>query len=120
MSQSKVELLGALMGYPRLSPHGRNGSGVWFAIGFLFREDPIRRFGEMAGQGPDGLLVALAPGDALVEASNVAVRGVAAIEADRVGGFDECPLEIAFDIWAGRPQAVLGAASVGVGGRPRI
>src|SRR5207245_2137 len=102
---------GSSHGLAALIPRGRNGGGVWFAIGFLFGEDPIRRFGEMAGQGPDGLLVALAPGDALVEASDVAARGAAAVEADRGGGFAEGRLEIAVDVWPGRPAA--GLAAVG-------
>src|SRR5438132_8839946 len=111
---------GSSHGLSALTPRGRNGGGLWFAIGFLFREDPIRRFGEMAGQGPDGLLVAFARGDALVEASDVAVRGAAAIEADRVGGFDEGPLEIAVDVGAGRTEARLPTAGVDARRRARI
>ena len=45
----------------------------------------------MASDGADGLLVALAPGNALVEAANVPARRAAAIEADRVRGLDERP-----------------------------
>src|SRR3989442_5175868 len=104
---------GSSHGLSALIPRGRDGGGLWFAIGFLFREDPIRRFGEMAGQGPDGLLVAFARGDALVEASDVAVRGAAAIEADRVGGFDEGPLEIAVDVGAGRAETRLPTPGLG-------
>src|SRR4029453_6936953 len=59
----------------------------------------------MAGDGPDRLLVAFAPGDALVEASDVALRRPAAIEADGVGGFNEGPLEVAVDVGAGRTEA---------------
>lgn len=47
----------------------------------------------MSSHGADGFLVALAPGDALVEATDVTARRAAAIEADGVGGFDEGPLE---------------------------
>src|SRR2546428_13323293 len=82
---------GSSHGLSALIPRGRNGGGVWFAIGFLFGEDPIRRFGEMAGQGPDGLLVALAPGDALVEARDVAARGAAGVWAKSGCGFGQSP-----------------------------
>ena len=66
----------------------------------------------MASHGADGLLVALAPGDALVEATAVTARHAAAIEADCVRGFDEGPLEVAIDIRAGGPEAGLAAARV--------
>jgi len=66
----------------------------------------------MSGHGADGFLVALAPGDALVEATDVAARRAAAIEADGVCRFDEPPLEVAIDVWAGRPKAGLAAARV--------
>jgi hypothetical protein len=56
--------------------------------------------------------MALAPGDALVEATDVAARCAAAIEADGVGRFDERPLEVAIDVWAGRPEAGLTATGV--------
>jgi hypothetical protein len=49
----------------------------------------------MSGHGADGLLVALAPGDALVEATDVTARRAATIEADGVRGFDEGPLQFA-------------------------
>src|SRR5437879_5989900 len=82
---------GSSHGLSALIPRGRNGRWLWFPIELLFREDPVGRFGQMAGDGPDRLLVAFAPGDALVEASAVAVRRPAAIEADggRWGG--GCP-----------------------------
>src|SRR6266571_4138708 len=88
MSQSKVELPGA-HGLSALIPRRRNGHCVRFPIGLLFSEDPVGRCGEMSGHGADGLLMALAPGDALVEATDVAARRAAAIEADGVGRFDE-------------------------------
>jgi hypothetical protein len=53
----------------------------------------------------------------------VTARQAAAIEADCVGGFDEGPLEVAIDVWAGGPEAGLAAARVdtrcgaGVGGQ---
>src|SRR5882724_4923628 len=120
MSQSKVELPGALMGYPRLSPVDETVVVLWFPIELLFREDPVRRFGQMAGDGPDSLLVAFAPGDALVEASDVAVRRPAAIEADGVRGFNEGPLEVAVDVGAGRTEARLSTAGVDARRRARI
>src|SRR4029450_3405765 len=93
---------------------------LWFPIELLFREDPVRRFGQMAGDGPDRLLVAFAPGDALVEASAVAVRRPAAIEADGVRGFNEGPLEVAVDVGAGRTEARLPPAGVDARRRARI
>ena len=45
----------------------------------------------MPCHGADGLGMALAPGDTLVEAADVAARAAPAHETDRVGGFDECP-----------------------------
>src|SRR5215467_10914613 len=111
MSQSKVELPGA-HGLYALIPRGRNSRGVGFPIGLLFSEDPVRGFGQMPGDGSDGLLMAFAPSDAFVEATDVAARPPAAIEADRVGGFDERPLEIVVDVGAGRSEASLAAAGV--------
>src|SRR5438552_4165898 len=101
---------GSSHGLSALIPRGRNGRCLGFPIGLLFREDPIGCFGQMAGHGPDRLLVALAPGDAFVEARDVAAGRAAAIETDRVGGFDEGPLEVAVDVWAGRPEARLSTA----------
>src|SRR5262249_21356377 len=66
----------------------------------------------MSRDGADGLLMALAPGDALVEATDVAARRAATIEADGIGRFDEGPLEVAIDIGAGRPEPGLAAAGV--------
>src|SRR4029453_12527136 len=63
--------------------------------------------------------MALAPGDALVEATDVAARCAAAIEADGVGRFDERPLEVAIDVWAGRPEAGLPATGGDRGGGGR-
>src|SRR4030095_9341185 len=111
MSQSKVELPGA-HGLSALIPRRRDGRCVRLAIGLLFREDTVRRLGEMAGHGADGLLVPLAPADALVEATDVTTRRAAAIETDGVGGFDEGPLEVAIDVWTGWPEAGLPAAGV--------
>jgi hypothetical protein len=45
----------------------------------------------MPSHGADGLRMALAPGHALVEATDVAVRVAAAHQTDRVRGFDERP-----------------------------
>jgi hypothetical protein len=41
-------------------------------VGFLFAQDPKRRFGQVPGQRPDGLGVALAAGDAVAQATDVA------------------------------------------------
>src|SRR5262249_27076967 len=101
MSQSKVEPPGA-HGLSALIPRRRNGRGVGFPIELLVREDPVGGFGQMPSDGPDGLLMTFAPGDAFVEASDVAGRPPAAIEADRVGGFAERPLEIVVDVGTGR------------------
>jgi hypothetical protein len=101
---TKVELLGA-HGLSALIPRRRDGRCFRFAIGLLFSEDPVRRFGQMSSDRADGLLMTLAPGDALVEATDVTPRRAAAVEADCVGGFDEGPLEVAIDVWAGWPEA---------------
>src|SRR5919204_6333423 len=111
MSQSKVGLSGA-HGLSALIPRRRNGRCLRFPIGLLFSENPVRCFGQVSGHRADGLLVALAPGDALVKTTDVTVRRASAIEADGVGGFDEGPLEVAIDVRPGRPEADLAAAGV--------
>src|SRR5215510_11484922 len=111
MSQSKVGPRGA-HGLSALIPRRRDGGGRGFPIGLLFREEPVGGFGQMTGDGPDRLLMALALGDALVEASDVAARRAAAIETNRVRGFDEGPLEVAVDVGAGRAEACLATAGV--------
>jgi len=73
----------------------------------------------MPRHGADGLRMALAPGDALVEATDVAVRVAAAHQTDRVGGFDEGPLEVAVDVGAETPVAQLVTARVDAAGAPR-
>jgi hypothetical protein len=90
MSQSKFELPGA-HGEVALIPRRRNGGRLGFAIRFLFAEQPIRGFREMSRYGADGLGMALAPGDALVEAGDMAVRVAAAHQTNRVRRFDERP-----------------------------
>ena len=70
---------GSSHGLSALIPRGRNGRCLRFPIGLLFSEDPVRRFGQMAGDGADGFLVALASGDALVEATDVTARHAAAM-----------------------------------------
>src|SRR2546422_7502816 len=92
MSQSAVEPPGA-QGPPALIPRGRNGRRLRFPIGFVFAEDPKRRFSQMPGHGPDGLRVALAPGNANIEATHVALRRPPVRDTDRVRGFDECRSE---------------------------
>src|SRR2546425_9146782 len=82
MSQSTSELPEA-HGLVALIPRGRNGRRLGLSIGFLFAEDPIRRFGQVPGHCPDGLRVALALGDALVESTDVAVRLLSAPEGER-------------------------------------
>ena len=119
MSQSKVGPAEA-PGLSALIPRRRDGGGLGLPIGLLFREDPVGGFGQMAGDGPDRLLMALALSDAFVEASDVAARRAAAIETDCVRGFDEGPLEIAVDVWAGRPEAGFPTARVDARGRARI
>jgi hypothetical protein len=74
----------------------------------------------MPGQRPDGLRVALAPGDAFIESTDVAMRLASPQEADRVGGFDERPLEVAVDVRAEPTEASLAAAGVDAGRRARI
>src|SRR5437016_12529938 len=89
MSQSTVRASGA-HGLVALIPRERNGCCLRFPIGFLLADHPIGRFGEMAGDGPDGLRVALAPSHALVEATDVAMgQPPPAREADGVRGFGE-------------------------------
>jgi hypothetical protein len=46
----------------------------------------------MSGHGADGLLMALTPGDTLVEAADVTVGRASAIEADGVGGLTKAHL----------------------------
>jgi hypothetical protein len=58
-------------GLSALIPRRRNSCCLRVSIGFLFAEDPAGRLGQMSGQGPDGLLMALAPSNALVEAADV-------------------------------------------------
>ena len=70
----------------------------------------------MPRHGADGLRMALAPGDALVEATRVAVRVAAAHQTDRVRGFDECPFEVAVDVGAEAPVAQLVTARVDAAG----
>src|SRR5437899_6676905 len=111
MSQSTVELPGA-QGPPALIPRGRNGRRFRFPRVLVRSEDPKRRFGQMPSHRPDGLRMALAPGDALIEATHVAVRRPPAPDADRVRGFDERPFEIAVDVRPGRTEAGLPAARV--------
>jgi hypothetical protein len=91
MSQSKVELRGA-HGLSALIPCRRNGRDLRFSIGLLLREDPVRCFGQVPGHGADGLLMALASGNALIEATDVAAWRATAVEANGVGGFDEAHL----------------------------
>ena len=50
----------------------------------------------------------------------MAARRAAAIETDRVRGFDESPLEVAVDVWAGRPEARFPTAGVDARCRARI
>src|ERR687891_2511421 len=102
MSQSKLELPGA-HGEVALIPCRQNGGCLGLSIRFLFAEEPRCGLGEMPRHGADGLRMALAPGDALVEATGVAVRGAAAHQTDRVRGFDECPCEVAVDVGAEAP-----------------
>src|SRR5262245_16045027 len=59
----------------------------------------------MPRHGAAGFRMALASGDALVEARDVAVRVAAAHQTDRVGGFDEGPLKVAVDVGAEAPVA---------------
>src|SRR3989442_2357713 len=119
MSQSTSELPEA-HGLVALIPRGRNGRRLGLSIGFLFAEDPIRRFGQVPGHCPDGLRVALALGDAVVESTDVAVRLASAHEADRVPGFDERPLEVAVDVPAEPTEAGLSPTGVDPRRRPRI
>src|ERR687892_479769 len=114
MSQSKLELPGA-HGEVALIPCRRNGGCPGLAIRFLFAEEPKRGLGEMPRHGADGLRMALAPGDALVEATDVAVRGAAAHQTDRVRGFDECPFEGAVDVGGEGPLGPRVTPRVGAG-----
>ena len=83
---------------PRLSPVDETARRLRFAIALPFAQDPVRRFGQMPGHRPDGLRVTRAPAEPLVEATDMAGRRAPAREADRVRGFDECPLQVAIDI----------------------
>ena len=58
-----------------------------FAVRFRFRKDPISRFGQVAGDRPDGRLMAARAGDALVELAYVPVRRARPASANDVGGF---------------------------------
>jgi hypothetical protein len=57
------------MAKARLSP--LDETGVRLSIRFLFAEEPIRGFREMPSHGADGLGMALASGDALLEVTDV-------------------------------------------------
>src|SRR2546428_5620854 len=107
-------------GATRAYPPWTNGRRLRFPIGFVFAEDPKRRFGQMPGHGPDGLRVALAPGNANIEATHVALRRPPVRDTDRVGGFDECPFEIPVDVRARRPEPGLPTARVDARRRARI
>src|SRR5215467_13718243 len=74
----------------------------------------------MPSHGADGLRMALAPGDALVEATDVAVRVAAAHQTDRIRGFDERPLEVAVNVGAESPVALLVTAGVDAARAPRV
>src|SRR5262245_66493581 len=74
----------------------------------------------MPSDGADGLVMPLAPGDALVEATDVAVRVAAAHQTDRVRGFDERPLEVAVNVGAESPVVLLVTARVDAAGAPRV
>jgi hypothetical protein len=54
----------------------------------------------------------LAPGEALVEATDVAVQVAAAHQTDRVRGFAERPLAVAVDVRARAPVAQLATGRV--------
>jgi|SRR5262245_32155126 len=70
----------------------------------------------MPRHGPDGLRMALASGDALVEARDMAVRVAATHQTDRVRGFAEGPLEVAVDVGAAAPVAYFVSARVDAAG----
>src|SRR5712692_10582805 len=95
-----------------LIPRGRNGGRFRLPIRFLFAEHPVGRFRQMPGHRADGLRVALAPGDALVQAADVALRRAPARDADRVRGFDERPFQVAVDVRPEPPVTGLPAARV--------
>src|SRR5262245_39574798 len=84
-------------GHARLSPADETADALGFPVGLLFAEHPIRRFGEMPSYGPNRLRVALPPGQALIEATRVAVGRPPAMQTDRVRRCDECPVEIQAD-----------------------
>jgi hypothetical protein len=64
--------------------------------------------------------MALASGDALVEATDMAVRVAAAHQTDRFRGFDEGPLEVAVDVGAEAPVAQLVPARVDAASAPSV
>src|SRR5437899_9517940 len=104
MSQSTVELPGA-QGPPALIPRGRNGRRFRFPIGFVFAEDPKRRFGQMPGHGPDGLRVALPPGPARdTEGAHAFLRSPIVFATDRGARPAERGLATPDAHEAGRPQ----------------
>ena len=107
-------------GHARLSPVDETTDALGFPIGLLFAEHPIRRFGEMPGDGPDRLRVALPPGHALLEATHVAVGRAPAVQTDRGRGVDERPLEVAVDIRPRRSETSRPAARVHARRGPRI
>ena len=102
----KSELPGA-HGEVALIPVRRNGGRPGLSIRFLFAEEPIRDFREMPRHDTDSRRMTLASGDALIEATDVAVRVAAAHQTDRVGGFDERPLQVVVDVGAEAPVAQL-------------
>jgi hypothetical protein len=82
--------LGGLRRIRRLRLRGRNRRprAKGFAVWLLVREHPVRRFGQMAGDGRNGFLMVLTPRDALVELADMAA-------ATRAGAGDR---------WRWRPQ----------------
>src|SRR5215467_2316390 len=120
MSQSTVELRGAHGATRAYPPADETADALGFPVGLLFAEHPIRRFGEMPSYGPNRLRVALPPGQALIEATRVAVGHPPAMQTDRVRRFDECPLEVAVDLRPCRSEPALPAARVHARRGPRI
>ena len=100
MSQSVCISLDGLSDTLRLRLRRRNRP-AWagrLAVGFLTREHPVGRFGEMPRDGANGFRMALAADLPFVESAGVAARVAAPDAADDVGRFDERPLEVAIHI----------------------
>src|SRR5262245_38202357 len=92
---------------PRRRPDRRR-----LAIRFLLTENPVRGLGEMPRDRADGGGVAAAPRHPLVQSADMTPGQPPPRDADRVGRFHICPLQIAIDVRPEPPVPRLAATGV--------